>query len=332
MNMHQNRIHCKRLINKFPIPITNHNGNHGTTVYRGIFQIRHRRQFEMTVELINGRELSKDLRQGITEDVQKLKEKGVNPHLTVVLVGDDPGSQSYVKGKEKACAETGMSSDVIRLEDTVTQDELVKIVENLNTNDDVHGILVQLPLPEHIDEKEIVDLIDPDKDVDGFHPTNVGRMMTGQETLLPCTPNGVMELLKSKDIEVEGKHAVVVGASNIVGKPVGQLLLNREATVTYCHIKTKDLKAHTKMADILVVAIGNANFITEEHIKEGVVIIDVGINRLDDGSLTGDVDFESVRSKASYITPVPGGVGPMTITMLLMNTITACEIQHDLEV
>lgn len=286
----------------------------------------------MTVQLISGSELSKSLREEIKEDVQKLKELGTTPHLSVILIGNDPASESYVTGKERAFKEVGMSSDVIRLEDTVTEKELIQIIEDLNTQSDVHGILVQLPLPSHIDEQAVVETIDPEKDVDGFHPLNVGRMMHEQEALLPCTPLGVMELLDSENIELEGKHAVVVGSSNIVGKPVGQLLLNRYATVTYCHIKTKDLHAHTKMADILVVAVGNANMITDEHIKPGAVIIDVGINRLEDGTLTGDVDYESVKHKAGYITPVPGGVGPMTITMLLRNTITACKRKENLGV
>lgn len=280
---------------------------------------------QMAVELISGRELSKCIREEIYQDVQKLKEQGITPHLSVILIGEDPASESYVKGKEKAFLEAGMSSEVIRLDDTVTEEKLIQIVEDLNVKADVHGILVQLPLPSHIDEQVIVEKIDPAKDVDGFHPINVGRMMNEQEAMLPCTPLGVMELLDSKNIQVEGKHVVVVGSSNIVGKPVGQLLLNRFATVTYCHIKTENLHAHTKMADILVVAVGNANMITDKHIKQDAVIIDVGINRLDDGTLTGDVDYESVKDKASYITPVPGGVGPMTITMLLRNTVKACQ-------
>lgn len=279
----------------------------------------------MGVELINGKELSENIREDIKAEVQELKEQGVTPHLTVVLVGNNPASESYVRGKERAFEETGMSSNVIRMESSVTEEELVETIKDLNANSDVHGILVQLPLPSHINTQVIIELIDPAKDVDGFHPLNVGRMMTEQDALLPCTPLGVIELLESKNIDPEGKHAVVVGSSNIVGKPVGQLLLNREATVTYCHIKTKDLQSHTKMADILVVAIGSANEITGDYIKEDAVIIDVGINRLDDGTLTGDVDFESVKNKASYITPVPGGVGPMTITMLLKNTVTACK-------
>lgn len=278
----------------------------------------------MAVELINGIELSKNLRDDIKVDVQKLKEQGITPHLTVVLVGNNPASESYVKGKERACTETGMSSNVKRLDETITEDELIQVVNDLNANPGVHGILVQLPLPDHIDAQAMIELIDPAKDVDGFHPINIGRMMTEQDTLLPCTPEGVIELLDSKNIEIEGKHAVVVGCSNIVGKPVGQLLLNRNATVTYCHIKTKDLASHTKMADILVVAIGSAKEIKGDQLKDGVVIIDVGINRTEDG-LVGDVDFESVKDKASYITPVPGGVGPMTITMLLKNTVQACK-------
>lgn len=279
----------------------------------------------MPAQLISGKVLSKSIRKEIKTDVEKLKEQGITPHLSVILIGDDPASKSYVKGKEKAFEQLGMSSEVIRLDESVKEAELIKLVEELNNQDEVHGILVQLPLPEHLNEQVIVEKIDPKKDVDGFHPLNVGRMVIDEEALYPCTPIGIMEMLDSEDIEIAGKHAVVVGSSNIVGKPVGQMLLNREATVTYCHIKTKDLKSHTNKADILVVAVGKAHLITEDHVKEGAVVIDVGINRLEDGTITGDVDFEKVKEKASYITPVPGGVGPMTITMLLKNTVTACK-------
>src|SRR5699024_2127626 len=233
----------------------------------------------MTAELISGKELSESIREGIKKDVESLKEKDINPHITVVLIGNDPASLSYVKGKEKAAAKLGMSSEVIRVDEKTEEKELIDLVDELNKNDEVHGILVQLPLPDHMDEQVIVEKIDPKKDVDGFHPLNVGRMMLGQETLLPCTPFGVMKMLESKDIIIEGKNAVIVGSSNIVGKPMGQLLLAKEATVTNCHIKTKDLKAYTKMADILVVAAGKAHLINDEHVKEGAVVIDVGINR-----------------------------------------------------
>jgi len=279
----------------------------------------------MSATVINGKELGQQLRQDMKEEVSALKEHGLTPHLTVILVGDNPASKSYIRGKEKACAETGISSSLIELPSSTTEDELLHEIEKLNKDDSVHGILVQLPLPEQIREQQVIEAIDPKKDVDGFHPINIGRMMTGQDTLLPCTPYGIIEMIKSKDISIEGKHAVVIGRSNIVGKPVGQLLLNENATVTYCHSRTKDLKAQTLQADILIAAIGKPNVIDETYIKEGATIIDVGINRLDDGSLTGDVDFESVKEKAGFITPVPRGVGPMTITMLLKNTIKAAK-------
>ncbi len=285
----------------------------------------------MSAELISGKDLATNIKKDLAVEVEELKKQGVTPHLTVVLVGHDPASESYVKGKEKACAETGMGSNVIRLDETISEDELIQTVDKLNKDDAVHGILVQLPLPDHIDEQKIIDLIDPEKDVDGFHPVNIGRLVTEQEGMVSCTPLGIMEMLDSKNIEIQGKNAVVVGASNIVGKPVAQLLLNRGATITNCHIYTEDLKAHTKMADILVVAVGKAHLITADHVKEGAAVIDVGINRLEDGSMTGDVDFENVKEKASYISPVPGGVGPMTITILLKNTIIACKRQENVE-
>lgn len=277
----------------------------------------------MVAEIIDGKKLSHELKMKMKEEVNQLKKTGVTPHLTVILVGDNPASKSYVKGKEKACEETGISSDLIELNETVTEDELLAQIVKLNNDKSVHGILVQLPLPNHIEEQKVIEIISPEKDVDGFHPVNIGRMMTGQDTFLPCTPHGIIKMLKSKNISIEGKHAVVLGRSNIVGKPVGQLLLNENATVTYCHSRTPNLKEYTKNADILVVALGKAHFVDENHIKEGAVVIDVGINRTEDGSLTGDVNFDKVKEKASYITPVPRGVGPMTITMLLSNTIKA---------
>ncbi|MDC1541823.1 bifunctional methylenetetrahydrofolate dehydrogenase/methenyltetrahydrofolate cyclohydrolase FolD [Candidatus Pseudothioglobus singularis] len=275
--------------------------------------------------VINGKELGQQLRVEMKKEVEQLKKQQVTPHLTVILVGDNPASLSYVKGKEKACAEVGMSSSLIQLPSETTEEELLKIIDEQNKDESVHGILVQLPLPEQIREQKVIEAIDPAKDVDGFHPVNIGKMMTGEDTFLPCTPYGIIEMIKSKDIRIEGKHAVIIGRSNIVGKPVGQLLLNENATVTYCHSRTNNLKEHTQRADILVVAIGKPNVITEDYIKEGAVVIDVGINRLDDGTLTGDVDFENAKEKAGYITPVPRGVGPMTITMLLKNTIKAAK-------
>jgi methylenetetrahydrofolate dehydrogenase (NADP+) / methenyltetrahydrofolate cyclohydrolase len=279
----------------------------------------------MTAEIINGKDLAQELRLNMKDEVTELKHKGINPHLTVVLVGDNPASRSYVKGKEKAAAEVGISSSVIELPASTSEEELLNLIHKLNEDNTVNGILVQLPLPNHISEQKVIDTINPDKDVDGFHPINVGKMMLGEDTFLPCTPYGIITMLKSRNIDVEGKHAVIIGRSNIVGKPVGQLLLNENATVTYCHSRTSNLKEFTSKADILVVAIGRPNVITAEDIKEGAVVIDVGINRLETGKLTGDVDFDSAVEKASYITPVPKGVGPMTIAMLLKNTIKAAK-------
>ncbi|WP_106497184.1 bifunctional methylenetetrahydrofolate dehydrogenase/methenyltetrahydrofolate cyclohydrolase FolD [Lentibacillus sp. Marseille-P4043] len=279
----------------------------------------------MSAEVINGKELAAELKLAMKEEVSELKEKGLTPHLTVVLVGDDPASKSYVNGKKKASKETGISSDIIELPTSTTETELLQLIDKLNHDQAIHGILVQLPLPEHIKEQSVIEAIDPQKDVDGFHPINIGRMMAGKDTFLPCTPFGIITMLKSRDIQIEGRHAVIIGRSNIVGKPVGQLLLNENATVTYCHSRTKGLQSFTKNADILIVAVGKANAIHAEDIKEDAVVIDVGINRVEDGTLTGDVDFEQAKEKASYITPVPRGVGPMTITMLLKNTIKAAK-------
>ncbi|GGK02766.1 bifunctional protein FolD [Lentibacillus kapialis] len=279
----------------------------------------------MTAQVIKGKELAHKLREEMAEEVTQLKEKGIIPHLTVIILGDDPASKSYVNGKKKASAETGISSDIIEMPLSASEQELLDKIDILNNDDHVHGILVQLPLPEHINEQHIIEAISPDKDVDGFHPSSIGKMLTGNDTFLPCTPLGILTMLQSYGIQIEGKHAVIIGRSNIVGKPVGQLLLNEHATVTYCHSRTKDMTAFTKSADILIVAMGKPNVIRSEHIKEGSAIIDVGINRKDDGKLTGDVDFQSVSEKASYITPVPKGVGPMTITMLLQNTIKAAK-------
>lgn len=277
----------------------------------------------MSAKLINGLEIAKKRREEMKQKVSELKKEGITPHLTVILVGDDPASKSYVSGKEKAAKEIGISSEVIHMVADATEAELLAKISELNHDTDVHGILVQLPLPSHIDENKVIEAIDPNKDVDGFHPINVGKMILNQDTFLPCTPHGIIKLLEAIDCDLEGKHAVVVGRSNIVGKPMGQLLLNRNATVTYCHSRTKNLKDLTKMADVLIVAVGKAHFIDASYVKEGAVVIDVGVNRLEDGSLTGDVHFDSVKEKASFITPVPKGVGPMTITMLMENTIKA---------
>ncbi|SES82743.1 methenyltetrahydrofolate cyclohydrolase /5,10-methylenetetrahydrofolate dehydrogenase (NADP+) [Oceanobacillus limi] len=279
----------------------------------------------MSANIINGKELAQELRLNMKEEVYQLNDQEISPNLTVILVGDNPASKSYVKGKQKASAEVGIKSNVIELPDTTTEEKLLNVIRELNKNDEVHGILVQLPLPAHINEQLVIETITPSKDVDGFHPINIGRMMTGQDTFLPCTPFGILTMLKSKNIPLEGKHAVIIGRSNIVGKPIGQLLLNENATVTYCHSRTIDLKTYTKDADILVVAVGRAHVIDDTYIKDGAIVIDVGINRLEDGSLTGDVDFNKAVEKAAYITPVPRGVGPMTIAMLLHNTIKAAK-------
>ncbi|MEH7377084.1 bifunctional methylenetetrahydrofolate dehydrogenase/methenyltetrahydrofolate cyclohydrolase FolD [Neobacillus drentensis] len=275
----------------------------------------------MTATIIDGKEIAAKKRIEIAEEVSRIKKLGVTPGLAVILVGNNHASRTYVTNKEKACQELGMNSVLIEMPEGVSEEELLSKIEELNQDDHIHGILVQLPIPKHIDEKKVIESISPNKDVDGFHPINIGRMMTGQNAFLPCTPYGIMVLLEETGISIAGKHVVVVGRSNIVGKPVGQLFLNQHATVTYCHSKTKDLKFHTNQADILIAAVGIPNFITAEHVKDGAVVIDVGINRNEAGKLCGDVAFAEVSEKAGYITPVPKGVGPMTITMLMYNTL-----------
>lgn len=279
----------------------------------------------MSAEIISGKEIAGETRRELKEKAERLSREGVVPGLAVILVGDDPASASYVKGKEKACREAGIHSEVDRVTAAISEQELLDKIEVLNQDEKIHGILVQLPLPDHISEENIIEAISPEKDVDGFHPVNIGRMMIGKDAFLPCTPFGIIHMLKKKNIPIEGSHAVVVGRSNIVGKPVGQLLLNENATVTYCHSRTKNMREITRQADIVVVAVGRAGFLDESYIKEGAAVIDVGINRTEDGRLTGDADFQSVEKKAGYITPVPGGVGPMTITMLMYNTVKAAE-------
>ncbi len=279
----------------------------------------------MNGKLIDGREIGKQIREEIKERVEGLKAKGYTPGLAVIIVGDDQASHTYVKNKQKSSVEVGMKSELIKLPATVTEEELLAEIDKLNHDDTIHGILVQLPLPKHIDENRVILAIDAKKDVDGFHPENVGKMMIGQPTFLPCTPYGIIKLLERTNTPIQGKHAVVIGRSNIVGKPMGQLLLQRDATVTYCHSRTADLAKYTTQADIVIVAVGRAKMINETHIKEGAVVIDVGMNRDEFGKLCGDVDFDRVKEKASAITPVPGGVGPMTITMLLKNTLLSAE-------
>ncbi len=254
-----------------------------------------------------------------------MKAQGVLPGLAVIIVGEDPASKVYVGRKEAMCQELGMHSEKFALPEETTQEELVALVEKLNQDEKIHGILVQLPLPKHLDEKSVINTIRPEKDVDAFHPVNVGKIMIGDYDFVPCTPAGIMELIAESKVEIEGKTCVVIGRSNIVGKPMSMLLLHKNGTVTTCHSRTKNIKEITKTADILVAAVGRANFVTEDMVKPGAVVIDVGMNRLDDGRLVGDVDFENVEKIAGAITPVPGGVGPMTIAMLMQNTFTAAK-------
>lgn len=279
----------------------------------------------MSAQVISGKEVAKSIREELRIETAELKEKGITPGLSVILVGDDPASHSYVKGKAKGCEEVGMNSEVILKDAEISQEELLAEIERLNNDSNVHGILVQLPLPKHIDEKAVINAISPDKDVDGFHPVSVGKMMIGDDTYLPCTPHGIIELIKRTGTEIKGKNAVVIGRSNIVGKPVSILLLQEHATVTICHSRTKNLQEVASQADILVAAIGKAQVITKDFIKPGSVVIDVGVNRIETGKLVGDVDFEGAAEVAGFITPVPGGVGPMTITMLLKNTVEAAK-------
>lgn len=278
----------------------------------------------MTARIIDGKSIAKELRESLAPRVAALKEQGITPGLTVIVVGDDPASAIYVRNKERACVKLGMNSQVLCFPAETTQEEILNTVRLLNQDDSVHGILVQLPLPRHIDEQAVLRAIDPDKDVDGFHAMNAGRLMNGEPGFVACTPKGVMRLLEVSGVELDGKNAVVVGRSNIVGKPMALLLLQKNCTVTIAHSHTKDLAAVTRSADILVVAVGRAGFITGDMIKPGAAVMDVGINRVD-GKVVGDVDFESAKEVASCITPVPGGVGAMTIAMLMENTVEAAE-------
>ncbi len=279
----------------------------------------------MKAEIISGKTMSEEIRNDIRTRVEKLKnEYNYVPGLAVILVGDDPASEIYVNNKGKGCNEVGIHSETIRMKAETTQEELIGTIRKLNEDPSVNGILVQLPLPRHIDENAVLAEIVPEKDVDGFHLLNVGHMMTGTEGVVPCTPKGALKMIRSTGIDLNGKEAVVIGRSNIVGKPMAMLLLQENCTVTMCHSRTKDLAAHTRNADVLVVAVGKAGFVTGDMIKPGAVVIDVGINRVN-GKVTGDVDFESASEVAGWITPVPGGVGKMTITMLLENTVEAAE-------
>lgn len=287
----------------------------------------------MAAQIIDGKQIALEVRAGVAEKVASLKEKGITPCLAVILVGENPASVSYVTGKRKALAEAGMMDKSVELSENTSEEELLALIENLNKDDSVHGILVQLPLPKHINEDKVIMAISPEKDVDGFHPVNVGNLVIGKKAFLPCTPHGIIVLLKKMGIETSGKHAVVIGRSNIVGKPVALLLARRDVncTVTLCHTGTKNMAEITRQADILVVASGHPHTVTGDMVKDGAVVIDVGVNRIPDDTnkkgyrLIGDCDFDQIREEASFITPVPGGVGPMTIAMLMYNTLEAAE-------
>ncbi|MBC2069753.1 bifunctional methylenetetrahydrofolate dehydrogenase/methenyltetrahydrofolate cyclohydrolase FolD [Listeria seeligeri] len=276
-------------------------------------------------QIIDGKKLAKEIQGKVTTEVAELAKNGKKPGLAVVLVGDNQASRTYVRNKQKRTEEAGMKSVLMELPETVSEEKLLEVVEELNTDETIHGILVQLPLPKHISEEKVIDTISYDKDVDGFHPVNVGNLFIGKDSFVPCTPAGIIELIKSTGTQIEGKRAVVIGRSNIVGKPVAQLLLNENATVTIAHSRTKDLPEVAKEADILVVATGLAKFVKKDYIKPGAVVIDVGMDRDVNNKLCGDVDFDDVVDVAGFITPVPGGVGPMTITMLLANTLKAAK-------
>ena len=279
----------------------------------------------MTAQLINGNELSKQLRAEVAQRTTALRARGITPGLAVILVGDNPASQVYVRNKVKACEEAGLHSVLEKYDASMTEAELLARVEALNADASIHGILVQLPLPDHIHAQRVIEAISPAKDVDGFHVASAGALMTGMPGFWPCTPYGCMKMLESIHYDLRGKHAVVIGRSNIVGKPMALMLLAKDATVTICHSRTPDLKAQTLQADVIVAAVGRRNTVTADMVKPGAVVIDVGMNRNDAGKLCGDVDFDAVKEVAGYITPVPGGVGPMTITMLLVNTLESAE-------
>lgn len=279
----------------------------------------------MTATMIDGKAVSQKIKEQVKVRVEKLKGQGVTPGLAVVLVGDNSASLTYVKNKQRTCEALGMRSDLHEFPESLTEAELLAKIDELNNDPGIHGILVQLPLPKQIDEFKVITAISPLKDVDGFHPISVGNMMIGKDAFLPCTPHGIMKLLEHYGIDPAGKHAVVIGRSNIVGKPIGQLLLQSDATVTYCHSKTQDLPSFTKQADILIAAIGKAKLIDRSFIKPGAVVIDVGMNRDEFGKLCGDVDYADIQETASFATPVPGGVGPMTIAMLMENTLQSAE-------
>ena len=275
--------------------------------------------------IIDGKELAKKIRMDLKEEVTELKSKGINPKLAVIMVGDDKASKVYVKNKSKACEEIGIEYEEFLMDSNITMNELLDLIDELNNRKDIHGILLQSPIPKNLDIYQAFNKIDYRKDVDGFHPINVGKLSIGEECFISCTPYGVIKMLEAYDIDIQGKNVVIIGRSNIVGKPLIQCMLKKNGTVTVCHSKTENIKEITKNADILVAALGKAKFITEDMVKDGAVIIDVGINRTEEGKLVGDVDFENVKEKASFITPVPGGVGPMTIAMLMTNVVKAAK-------
>ena len=278
-------------------------------------------------EILNGKEFAKKVRKQVKEEVEALKEKGVNPKLAVIMVGNNSSSEVYVRNKSKACEKTGIEFEEFLMGENTEENELLELIEKLNHDDSIHGILLQSPVPKHIDINKAFRKISPDKVVDGFNPINVGKLSLNQDCFVSCTPFGIIKMLEAYNIPIEGAHAVIIGRSNIVGKPLAKCLLNKNATVTVCHSKTKNLKEITKQADILIAAIGKPRFVTEDMVKEGATVIDVGINRMDDGKLLGDTDFENIKDKVSYITPVPGGVGPMTIAMLMHNVVKAAKQQ-----
>ena len=273
--------------------------------------------------IIDGKALAKKIRENLKKECEELKQKGIIPKLAVIMVGNNPASKVYVKNKSKACEEIGIKFEEYLLDENITQKELINLIEKLNKDNTIHGILLQSPIPEQLDINEAFRKISPEKDVDGFNPVNVGKLVLNQDTFVSCTPYGIMKMFEAYNIDLTGKNVTIIGRSNIVGKPLIQCCLNKNATVTICHSKTKELKEHTKKADILIAAIGKSKFITEDMVKKDAVVIDVGINRDENGKLTGDVDFENVEKKASFITPVPGGVGPMTIAMLMNNVLKA---------
>ena len=278
--------------------------------------------------IIDGKKVSQKIREELKEECKEIRKQGIIPKLAVIVIGDNAASKVYVRNKNKACQEIGIEYEEYFLKSEITQEKLIELIEDLNNRKDINGILLQSPIPNHLDINEAFRKISPEKDVDGFHPANVGKLILNQDTFVSCTPYGIMKLFAEYNIDLNGKHVVILGRSNIVGKPLIACCLNRNATVTVCHSKTENLEEHTKKADILIVAIGKANFVKKEMIKDGAVIIDVGINRTDEGKLTGDVDFENIKDVAGYITPVPGGVGPMTVAMLMNNVIKATRLQN----